>query len=176
MSDDKTFGFKQLTVDNWLEIDSTVTVFATLLPDGRTETITAKEWARRILEPQIDETVAFEVRRLFEVARGTMLYGYLFYPIYTLATEQVSRVAETAVLHKCQTMDAPKKIKTFNQQINWLTESAIITNEAAAKWHIIRGFRNDSSHPKDQTIFAPSNAIGILQFITEQINFLFRAQ
>jgi len=176
MPTDKTFGFKQLTVDNWLEGDNILTVFATLLPDGRIETITAKEWARRILEPQLDETVPSEIQRLFEVARGTMLYGFLFYPIYTLAIEQVSRVAETAVSHKCQTMGSPKKVETFNQRIDWLIQTGIISNEAAAKWHTIRGFRNDSSHPKDQTIFAPSNAIGILQFITEQINSLFRSQ
>jgi len=31
---------------------------------------------------------------MYEAARASMCYGYFFYPLYTLATQQLFRVAE----------------------------------------------------------------------------------
>lgn len=48
-----------------------------------------------MLAPQLSDGVPVEVRRLFGVARGALLDGYL-----TLGTEQLHRVVQTAVKRK----------------------------------------------------------------------------
>jgi hypothetical protein len=128
-----SLGFKKLTVANWLEPDQVSTIFATISPDGESHTITGNEWGRRILEPKLVEAVPAEIQALFEVARGTLVYGYLFYPIYTLASEQLVRVVEAAVTHKCSVMRAPKSVKKFTHKINWLIEKSAISESERAK-------------------------------------------
>ncbi len=129
MLTNENFGFKRLTPDNWLETDPVSTLFETLLPEEQKQPITGQEWVRRILEPSLKDTVPLEIRRLFEVARGAMVYGYLFYPLYTLATEQLNRVVETAVSYKCETMRAPKTVNTFEKKFNWLIALLLTTSE-----------------------------------------------
>lgn len=173
MSDEPDLGFKKLTVANWLEGDTVLTLFVSLSPDGSISSISRDEWARRILEPQINGSVPFEIRRLFEVARGTMMYGYLFYPIFTLASEQLYRVAESAVSMKCAAMGAPKGRRNFEGKINWLAEHSVIEKSEKQKWHAIRGLRNLSSHPEQQTISTPIHAVDMLNSIAHKVNALF---
>lgn len=73
------FGFKKLTVENWLEPDGILKIFVDLYTG---ETITGNERAKGILEPKLLASVPLPIQRLFEVARGALLYGYFFYPLY----------------------------------------------------------------------------------------------
>jgi hypothetical protein len=84
-----------------LEPEEILKEFVNLSSDGHLRSITSEEWAQRILEPHLSLAVPPEIQRLFEVAQGAILYGYFFYPLYTLALEQVFRVVETAVSDKC---------------------------------------------------------------------------
>ncbi len=94
----KNLGFKKLTVDNWTEPDKVSTLFARFSPvDGQARPITGDEWMRHILKPNLIDEVPKDIRALFEVARGAIAYGYFFYPLYTLAEEQLYRVVEAAV-------------------------------------------------------------------------------
>jgi hypothetical protein len=43
------------------------------------------DWARHFLAVELHEDVPADVHDLFAVARGTMLYGWFFYPLYALA-------------------------------------------------------------------------------------------
>jgi hypothetical protein len=91
--------FKRLTVDNWQRPDPGLSIFVRLsLQDGSTRPISGDDWAREILAIELSERVPLEIRRLFAVARGALVYGYFFYPLYTLGAEQLFRVAEAAVL------------------------------------------------------------------------------
>ena len=166
-------GFKTLTTENWLEPEEILKAFVSLSSDGHIQSITSEAWAQRILEPHLSQAVPHEIQRLFEVARGAMIYGYFFYPLYTLALEQVFRVVETAVSDKCRSMAAPKPVRTFEQKINWLTEQSVIAAGEREQWHAIRGFRNITSHPTTQMILTPGNTIGFLSDMVSRINSLF---
>ena len=50
----------------------------------------------RRLEPQLDDQVPRSIRQLFEVARGAMVYGAFYNPLYALGYEQLYRVSEAA--------------------------------------------------------------------------------
>ena len=168
------FGFKKLSLENWLQPDEASTIFASISSDGQVKPITEDEWLRRILEPSLAEVVPLEIRRLFEVARSAMAYGYFFYPLYTLAAEQLFRVVETAISYKCQSMGAPtKNTNTFQEKINWLISQGVIPKSEEVRWQAIRGLRNMASHPQTQIIRPPSNAISVLRDVVEKVNLLF---
>lgn len=172
MADPKPFGFKQLTPDNWLEVDGVLKPFVSISANGSVNPISGREWAQRILEPNLDAHVPFEIRRLFEAARGTMLYGYFFYPIYTLAADQLYRVAEAALSSKCAVMGASKR-QSFEKKIDWLAGQSVLSEMESTRWHALRQMRNLSSHPEQQFIIMPMNAIESLHNIARQINALF---
>jgi hypothetical protein len=81
-------GFKALTLDNWREPDPTSGQFVRPSEIVGAVAMDGADWARAILNKQLDErTVPLEVVRAFEVARGCMLYGWFFYPLYRLGEE-----------------------------------------------------------------------------------------
>ena len=69
------FGFKQITQDNWLRAHLT-----NFFPE-----ITTGLWLGEVLKPRLAPKVPEEVQALFECARGLVVYGYLFYPLSTVA-------------------------------------------------------------------------------------------
>ena len=72
-------GFKCLNPNNWLQPD-----FGPVLwpdPEGAPP---GTGWLIDVLGPQLSASVPSEVLKLFEVARGAIVYGYLFYPLMTL--------------------------------------------------------------------------------------------
>ncbi|MBE0411557.1 MAG: DUF4145 domain-containing protein, partial [Anaerolineales bacterium] len=129
---------------------------------------------KHILKPQLLEDVPQDVQALFEVARGALLYGYFFYPLYTLAAEQLFRVAEAAISDKCKAKRAPKSKKKFVEKINWLADNGTISQADIKAWTAIREMRNFASHPERQSIITPGLAIGWLEDVSEKINTLFR--
>ena len=166
------FGFKRITPENWLQPDPVMRAFVKLAPHGP-ESITSDELLQYILEPRLSESVPREVRALFEVARGAMCYGYFFYPLYTLAYEQLFRVAETAVTLKCKSLSAPKSLRNFAQKVDYLIAKSAIPESEKVRWQGIRGLRNIASHPEDQSIVAPGYALHSLCQIATIINRLF---
>lgn len=162
-------GFKHLTADNWLEIDPVTKLFVRGTSGA---SIKGEEWLESILQPKLIDPVPYEIKRLFEVARGAMVYGYFFYPLYTLGFEQLSRVSEAAIAHKWEQCNGPKK-KTFQQRIEWLTQNGYLSEENSKHWDSFRHLRNISSHPVSQNILMPSDAIRLTRVLSEQINILF---
>ena len=111
------FGFKRLSLENWQAIDPVWGLaFGELEPS---------EWVRDVLKYDLNPVVPLAVRRLFETARGTLVYGLMFYPLLTIGTEQLSRVKEAAVINKCRAMNAPK-IRRFQDTIKWLLKNNAI--------------------------------------------------
>jgi len=158
------FGFKEITLRNWQEPDH---VSASLL--------TNDDWLRNMLKPKLIELVPPDVQSLYEVARGAMIYGYYFYPLYTLAAEQLFRVTEAAVTHKSKALGLSNERKPFKYKINWLVDKEIIPQADLVRWNAIRELRNSASHPKRQSIITPGNALGLLENVAERINLLFSA-
>src|SRR5262249_39654732 len=95
---------KKIKIYNWIGPKD----IARLFVDMNGISMSGHDWANHILKPALSGNVPIDVKELFEVARGAMLYGYFFYPLYALADEQLSRVAEAAITHKCLELSAPK--------------------------------------------------------------------
>lgn len=166
-------GIKEINLDNWMEPDKVLRGFVRITPDGKSKTLAGDDYLKLILKPCLIKSVPNEVQTLFEVARGAMVYGYFFYPLYNLALEQLFRVAEAAVTFKCKELNAPKSRDKFSKKIKWLVSEKIIREEEFNRWDAIRHLRNFASHPKDQTILPPGSATGMMEDIAGQINALF---
>lgn len=167
-------NFKTLTSENWLTADPSSTVFVKVAhKDGTITQLTGEEWLALFLDPTLSKSVPENVTALFEVARGSLVYGYCFYPLYTLACEQLFRVAEAAVSEKCKMLDAPKKTKTFEKKVKFLFDHQIISEPEYLDWDAVRELRNSTSHPEQQMILPPSAVAFLLFRIGEKINKLF---
>jgi predicted nuclease with RNAse H fold len=171
-SNDTHLGMKKLALHNWREPDMP-NVFPGLPEDM---------WVAEALKPQLAATVPEEVIRLFEVARGSILYGWFFYPLHTLASEQLHRVQEAAVRARCKIAGIPlnKTLKggrtisrSFADLIGELTGRGIIRRDERGMWDATRKLRNMSSHPERQMITPPGYAIAEIELAARRINQLF---
>jgi hypothetical protein len=169
--------FKQLTVENYQESDPTLSLFVRMSSkDGSIRTLTDADWAEKVLAVELSEQVPVEVRRLFAVARGALLYGYFFYPLFTLGTEQLFRIAESAVGHKCVAIGVPeKKLEdmNFQRRLAHLVDEGMISSVAHRRWDALRHLRNLTSHPKDQTVMFAYDTIYELRLVAADIDALF---
>jgi hypothetical protein len=138
---------------------------------------TVDQRAAEFLQPQLSERVPLEVHRLFEIARGALLYGVFFYPLYALGSEQLLRVVEAAVAHKCVELVAPRNVQrgAFRMQLAYLSQEGLIPDAAWVRWDATRNLRNLASHPKKPTLYGPGEALESLWITTEQINALYPA-
>jgi len=167
---------KTLTTENWLQPDiipSILTKYS--LNDGYAYLMTGEDWVAQFTTPKLAATVPNDVQVLFEVARGSLAYGYFFYPLYTLAAEQLFRVGEAAVSAKFLLVGGvnSKKTKYFHGKLKYLRDSKIISDIEFHDWHTIRQFRNLVSHPERQNIFPPGQIAGMLNHVADIINKLF---
>jgi hypothetical protein len=168
------FGFKELSEDNWLKPEVFMDVFSTFTDAGTVEPITGEMWVQRMLTPKLLDTVPDDVRALFEVVRGVLVYGYFFYPLYTLGAEQLFRVGEAAISHKYNEAGGPKPKSTFEKKIDWLASQNLITQSDLPAWNALRALRNLASHPMQQTIIMPRDAMITAMRVADQINSLFK--
>jgi hypothetical protein len=145
--------YKELTVDNWLAEEHVLETLRTIGGD-----FDAQRWAARVLALELSPNVTMPLRDLFGVARGVLLYGCFFYPLFTLAFEQVLRVAEAAVDAKCKAMADPTS-RTYADQLAWLEQQLVIRPADARHWSDIRELRNSRSHPDMQMLITPGNAL-----------------
>jgi hypothetical protein len=169
--------FKRLTIENFQQPDPTLSVFVRFsAQDGSIRTLSVDEWAQEILAVELSERVPLEVQRLFAVARGALVYGYFFYPLYTLGAEQLFRVAETAVNRKCRDLGVSekrlRKLK-FRERVERLVRKGVIQPTARQGWEALWDLRNLTSHPERQSILSPGMAIGELRRIAADIDGLF---
>lgn len=167
------FGFKKLSVDNWKKPDPIMSHSVKTDRFGPPYQSREIDWVQAILKTEIGGFVPDEIRSLFEVARGSMVYGYFFYPLFTLSAEQLFRVAEAAIAYKCKELNTPKSKRTLQNRINWLLECGAIDKAQERKWEFARKLRNYASHPSRQMILTPGNALDILSSTAEHINTLF---
>jgi hypothetical protein len=87
------YGFKRVSPANLLQPD-----------DHRSypSRLRGEKWVKECLKPELNSTVPENGAFLFEVARGSMIYGLFFLPLAALATEEGFRVLEAGVRHRCK--------------------------------------------------------------------------
>ncbi len=168
-----TQGIKKLTLSNWLEPDGVPAISCIRLQDGTIRQMTKEEWIQPFLASELSSRVPDAIVKLFEVARGAMIYSYFFYPIQSLALEQLYRLAETSVDYKCIQLGSPSSCKTFQQKIDWLHKMGMFSDQDLQLWNAIRHLRNRSSHPESQTILSIGMVVPMLRTIADGINLLF---
>lgn len=172
MDDKISYCFKRLTLENILEPDPVNSYFGGISESGEILPATVEERVMRIIEPQLKDSVPIEVKKLFEVARGAIAYGWYFYPLYTLGCEQLFRVIEAAVKAKCMELNLSDNTNgRFHNELKKLHDHSIVNYDIV--WQSIRKLRNSSSHPNSQTILPPGAAIGEINIVTKLINSLF---
>jgi hypothetical protein len=169
----KELGFKKINAQNWLQPDQVLNSEHRILPDGTSRPLFPTEWLEIIQKPKLNNKVPDEIHKLFEVARGTMSYGYFFYPIFTFAAEQFTRIAEAAMNIKCEQLKISKSRDTFNNKVDLLFKKSILSESLYHKWKSNVKIRNMSSHPTRQNIINPAMAIKLMSAIADIINKLF---
>ncbi len=165
--------FKVLSVENWLKPDPLMNALQGFshLPEGF-EPKHAERWINEILEVSIDEHLPTEIQEMFAVARGTAIYGLFFYPLFTVADEQMDRLAETAISLRCIAAGAPLNLRKMSAKINWLAKNGILLKKDREMWDTKRELRNSASHSCGQKILWPG-PVGSLKICAEDIEALF---
>lgn len=163
---------KKLALHNWREPDVPKSF------PGLTEEV----WVAEAMKPQLIAAVPEDVVRLFEIARGSILYGWLFYPLLTLASEQLHRVQEAAVRARCKIAGIPViktqkdgrfRSRNFADLIGALAGRGIIRSDERKMWDAARNLRNMSSHPERPTILPPGLALAAIDVTARKINQIF---
>jgi hypothetical protein len=170
---DETVGFKDLTPANWIDADPVSTQFwreSRLV--GPTD-MDAQAWARAFLGVDLTTHVPADVRELFAVARGVLLYGWFFYPLFRLGEDQLHRVLEAAVVARYRQLDGPKSRPSYAIAIEYLVERAVIPAEDLPRWNAARELRNRASHLHQQVVMPPGAVLDMLKATAHDINRLF---
>ncbi len=102
-------------MENWLQPDDLSHSFVTF--DRELEGfrhVDGNDWVKAILQCDLAEQVPAELATLFATARGSLLYGYFFYPLYALGLEQLIRVSEAAVASVCESRTGARPKSFFD--------------------------------------------------------------
>lgn len=170
-----SLGFKKLSKDNWRLPDPINEYFIKInLYTGEKFCVSDDERVEEFLNVELSPEVPLDVQRQFEVARGAMLYGCFFYPLFSLGADQLMKVAESAVTHKCLVHGLAKKTMRYEIKLQKLRDYNYLTISEHTDWEILRKLRNEFSHSKMQNIFPPFEAKSFLKNIAGKINKLFQ--
>lgn len=184
-SGDRGDGVKHLTLENWLEPDETGKGFGEVnLSTGERRAASGQAWAERFLAVELSTSVPVEVRDMWEVARGVLLYGWYYYPLYALGEHQLRRVADAAVLHRYQQAGGPPNKKRdpedgqarwpdFKRRVEWMIEHGVIPVEKRGRWDAIRELRNETTHASIRYLVMPLDGLNVLDLLAPEIDALF---
>jgi hypothetical protein len=167
-------GIKKLTPENWLTGETFMSgIVSVSLRDGSKSPISAEDWAKRFLRIRLSEKVPVEIVERFEIARGTAVYGFFFYPLFTQALLGLLVVSEAAVATRCDDLKTPRRIKNFGDKLTYLRDDGKLSADEVEKWGLIRELRNLAVHSKHQNILLPMDVRWFFHHIAERINLLF---
>lgn len=170
----RRLGVKLVDIRNWMEADQASTRFAFLATDGTPRRIDGDEWARAFLRPQLSANCPTDVLVAFEAARGALVYGWFFYPLYALGQRELLHVAELAVRIRCEQLGVSRrKTRTFAGQISALREAEELTDEEFGSWSRLRKMRNTLVHAEAATITMPGPVAAVLGRIADLTNTLY---
>ena len=170
---------KSLTLENWLLPDSEGLTSIKIIDEGETRALDADGWLKLCQSAELHLKVPRNVRQYFEAARGALVYGYFFYPLYTLAIEQLFRAAECAVVQKCKetngrVVDIKGKPIDYYQALAWLRKINFISKDDFHQWDTIRKFRpHPATHKEQPPAIPPGIVANHLKFVADRINGLF---
>lgn len=156
------YGIKILTETNFLEPSPAALMFSmlglsTMGPAPATQEQIALRVAR-FTRVTLNDSVPEQLWKMFEVAKGAMVYGIFFYPLYTLGEEQLYRVFEYLVRLQYEKLSGPKPQRNVRAQVQWLIDNEHFPEPAPDRWMAMYELRNIASHPTMQQITGPPQA------------------
>jgi len=164
------YGFTRLTPDNWYVHDDALAGKQSGTPPSDTS-----DWTGEILAPELTDAVSPGLRARFEAARGSMLYGWFFYPQYTLALAELLRVLTVAIEARCMKAGAPKSsTRTVQSQLQWLETNGLLTDEEA-QWFasVAVPLRDDLTHGFTQQTVPVGEAVEFVAVVARMLNAMF---
>ncbi len=165
--------FKELKLANWDQPDPANAAFGRISRIVGPRKMTGNDWAREFLSVELGGQVPEGVSEPFAVARGALLYGWFFFPMFLLGEDQLHRVLETAVKTRYAELGGPRRRPTLEHAIDWLTDCKVIPPEDRERWEGVRMMRNVASHPEQQGAMAPGPVLRTLRETAHDINRLF---
>lgn len=164
---------KAINHDNWLMADV----------EGRTPVADARVWRQAFLAIRLDPRVPADVVRLFEAARGGMLYGYFFRPLLITGVEQCYRVLESGARARCAQMglavfcnDSQGKAHplSFGHNLNALVKQGLIESADLILWQQARELRDWVAAPEHQATLTLNHGVTALTRAADLLGRLFQ--
>lgn len=164
---------KKLNRENWLDPDPKNRIFYQFPPEVDIRP-SADEWTEAFLAPHLDDAVPQDIKDMFEAAQAVICYGYFHYPLFKLGSDQLYRVLDAALGHKCRSVGAPK-LECFQNRYEWLLKRGYIEYAMEQRWQSAVKLRNETSHANSPSLFPPGVALTGIRIACELINSVFRA-
>lgn len=163
---------KVIDHDNWLLADAA----------GRGQVADVRAWRQAFLGIGLDPTVPQDVVRLFEAARGGMLYSYFFQPLLISGVEQCYRALESGARVRCAQMgvdvyftDKQGKVHplSFGHNLRLLAKHGLIEDADMTLWHHARELREWVALPAHQAALTLEHGVTALSRAAALLNKLF---
>lgn len=164
---------KTVNINNLLQPDPRIKHFRRISKNGDSDMLTADHWLQDIYSAKLKDFVPSEIKELVDAAQGAMVYGYFYYPLLALASEQLFRIGETAIKIKCKQLEVPNDIRYHKEKIKWLLEQGVDMDQS--RWDALWDLRNPTAHPSAQQLLDAGTGISVLHLIISDINRLFGA-
>jgi hypothetical protein len=164
---------KHINHDNWLQADAC----------GPERYGDARGWREAILTVRLDAAVDREVARLFEAARGGLLYGYFFQPLLAMGVEQCYRVLESGARVRCANAGLVVSCNdnqgrahplSFGHNLRALMKQGLIPDADLLLWQQAREMRAWVAAPEHQALLSLEHGATALARVAELLGRLYR--
>lgn len=164
---------KVIDHDNWLLADAA----------GRGQVADVRAWRQAFLGIRLDPAVPQDVARLFEAARGGMLYSYFFQPLLISGVEQCYRALESGARARCAQMgvdvfcpDKHGKLHplSFVHNLQLLAKNGLIEETDMTLWRQARELRDWVALPAHQPSLSLEHGVTALTRAADLLGKLFR--
>lgn len=166
---------KNLDHENWLLADG----------DGKALPADVRNWREAFLCVTLGAAVPEALRRMFEAARGGMLYGYFFQPLMAMGLEQCYRTLERAARMRCEQLglavtcaDSQGRSHplSFSHNLRALGKQGLIAGEEQTRWQQVKELRDWLTSPEHQGVVTHEHAVIALARTAELLDRLFSNQ
>jgi hypothetical protein len=161
------YGFKMVDAANVLEPDPIISKMATR-EDDVIRPMVPSDLLRPILAVTLAAPVPFEVRRAFLFARNAMCYGFWYYPLITIGSQQILRVADYAT-DVAITASGGKPRRSFRGRVDQLVARGILDHTRLHTWEAICRLRNRATHPDWQEVWGIPQTVRVVETVATEI-------
>lgn len=165
--------FKYVTPDNWLEADP-ISPHLVILDkrDGSIHAVDGRDWIEFVNGIKISLSVPEDIREAFEFSVGAIGYAYFYYPLFTIVSQQIFRVADFAIDRFVDSSGIVSKPRPLAAKLQALHMNGTLSPAAFQKWEGIRRLRNSSTHPNFQENWGHAMSLDAIRRVAAAISAL----